>query len=66
MIRADHISSNGQKKSTTQYTQELFNDLPQQDIDDLYQFYQKDFVLFGYDKDVNSPTFPYPSIAQIK
>ena len=64
IVKADQVSRAGRTKSTTVITQELFNTLSQEDIDAMYNFYKRDFVLFGYEKDVNSPTFPYPSIPE--
>ena len=64
IVKADVVSPAGQTKSTTAVTQELFNALSQEDIDAMFEFYKLDFVLFGYEKDVNSPTFPYPSIPE--
>ncbi|XP_063687206.1 carbohydrate sulfotransferase 11-like [Bolinopsis microptera] len=65
VVKADKVSPSGQYKSTTEVTKELFNSLSQSDIDALYQFYKRDFILFGYDKDVNSPSFPFPSIPEV-
>ncbi|KAL5250000.1 hypothetical protein ACHWQZ_G015919 [Mnemiopsis leidyi] len=64
IVKADVVSPAGQTKSTTAVTQELFNALSQEDIDAMFEFYKLDFVLFGYEKDVNSPSFPYPSIPE--
>lgn len=59
------ISVAGSNVSTTVVTKEYFNNLPQEDIDMLYEYYRKDFELFGYDKDVNSPNFPNPGISKV-
>jgi len=59
------ISLAGSHLSTTVVTKDLFNDLSQADIDMLYEYYRKDFELFGYDKDVNSPTFPKPGVSTV-
>ena len=63
-LSADVVSTAGKTKSTTVITRALFNTLPKADVDALYNFYKRDFVLFGYDKDVNSPTFPFPGIRE--
>ena len=62
IIQPDRTSEGAHHQSTTELTIELFNTLSNEEIDDLYKFYERDFLAFGYVKDVNDPSFPYPNI----